>query len=76
MGLRLHELEDDAGNYGVYEQASGARITIKANLCKVAFATQVEAGKTCTYKVYIDGQLHITTTIDNSTGDSVKKNNG
>ena len=70
------KIQDDAGNYGVYEQASGARITIKANLCKVAFATQVEAGKTCTYKVYIDGQLHITTTIDNSTGDSVKKNNG
>ena len=67
------KIRDTDGNYGVYEQENGAKITITANLCKVAFATQVEAGKTCTYKIYIDGQLHSSVTVDNSTGTEVKK---
>ena len=70
------KIQDTDGNYGVYEQENGAKITITANLCKVAFATQVEAGKTCTYKIYIDGQLHSSVTVDNSTGTAVKKANG
>ena len=70
------KIRDTDGNYGVYEQESGAKITITANLCKVAFATQVEAGKTCTYKIYIDGHLHSEVTVDNSDGETVKKANG
>ncbi len=67
------KIRDTDGNYGVYEQESGAKITITANLCKVAFATQVEAGKTCIYRIYIDGQLHSAVTVDNSAGTEVKK---
>lgn len=68
--------KDGDGNVGVYEQESGAKIAITANLCKIALATQVEAGKTCTYKIYIDGHLHTAKTIDNSTGESVNKSGG
>lgn len=67
---------DDAGSVGIYEQANGAKLKITADLCKIAFATQVEAGKTCTYKVSIDGHLVYTMTIDNSASTSVKKADG
>lgn len=67
---------DDAGTIGVYEQANGAQLKISADVCKIAFATQVAAGKTCTYKVSIDGRVIHTLTIDNSAGTSTKKADG
>ncbi len=64
--------QDENGVWGVYQQASGASISVTCDIVKFIIQYTVAAGQSCTFEFYADGHLIRSYEVDNSTGTSDK----